>query len=405
MKSGRFVWYMFAGAILGMLVGAFLPNISVKFRFIGTMFLNALKLVVLPLIAVSISNAFFGFGNLKSIGKLGGYSFAYYLLTTSVAVGVGMLVAFLISPGKGSEIFTAQVIVKPKEFNLEEFVVNLVPPNIFKALVDFNVLGVIFAVILFSMAGVSSKNERIVPLLKELEEILLKMTKWIISLAPVGVFALISSKVGESGGARAIVPLFNSLTEYIFCVLLALLVHFFILSALCFFLGKTNPFRILKTVKDALLTAFATASSSATLPITMERTSRTGVSQNVLNFVLPVGATVNMDGTALYEAIAGIFIANAYGIELGTLQYVAIFLTAILAAVGAAGIPEAGLVTMVLVLQSAGLPVSGIGIILAVDWFLDRCRTTVNVWGDIVGCTVVHRMLESLTSKIPPARL
>jgi len=271
----------------------------------------------------------------------------------------------------------------------------LIPSNFFKALAEFDVLPVIVATLLFSLAvlAVDLRGETVIHrVVSELDAVLLKLTGWIINFAPVGVFSLIASKVAEMGGAKALGTVFVSLGKYVATVIEGLFVHGFIVLPVVYFLFvRENPYAYLSKVKEALITAFATASSSATLPVTMRSVISAGVKKSTAEFVLPLGATVNMDGTALYEAVAAIFLAQVYGIELSLGQLLVIFLTATLAAVGAAGIPEAGLVTMVLVLQSVEIPVEGIGLILAVDWFLDRCRTAVNVWGDAVGAAVLGR--------------
>jgi proton glutamate symport protein len=235
-------------------------------------------------------------------------------------------------------------------------------------------------------------RERARPLLdffQSLNDAMMKMADWIIKLTPVGVFALLAAVVAQTGPS-----IFANLGKYMVTVLLGLAVHAAItLPLLLKFVGRVNPAHYVPQLAPALTTAFSTSSSSATLPVTIDCVEdRAGVSPRVSSFVLPIGATINMDGTALYESIAAVFIAQVYGIDLTIGQQVLVFLTATLAAIGAAGIPSAGLVTMAIVLNAVGLPLEGIGMILAVDRILDMCRTTVNVWGDAVGCAVVARL-------------
>ncbi len=386
---------MVAGVVAGFLVGGLFPQAGLKVKVVGELFLNALKMVVLPLIVVSIANAVLNMETLERFRSIGLRALVYYTTTTALAVATGLAVVILLKPGEGVKLAAGAVEVKKAGFSLESLVTSLVPPNLFEALVNFNVLGVIVATMLFSLAAISVEWERellLKQVLEELDTVLMRLTGWIVRLAPVGIFALIAYKVAAMGGAQAVVPVLKSLGKYTTTVLLGLAVHGFITLPLIYFVvTRENPYKLLLRVKEALITAFATASSSATLPVTIERAVEAGVKREVAEFTLPLGATVNMDGTALYEAVAAIFLAQSYGIELSLPQYLAVFLTATLAAIGAAGIPEAGLVTMVLVLKSIGVPLEGIGIILAIDWFLDRCRTAVNVLGDIIGAAIISR--------------
>jgi Na+/H+-dicarboxylate symporter len=223
---------------------------------------------------------------------------------------------------------------------------------------------------------------------------ILKFVHLVILIAPVGIFGLVASKLGSTGGGQAFVEELFSLGRYAATVIIGLLVHALVaLPLILIFLGGRNPLKYISTVSHALVNAFSTASSAATLPLTLEGVEEYAkVRPESARFVLPMGATVNMDGTALYEAVAVIFMAQAHGIDLTVAQQAIIFLTASLAAVGAAAIPEAGLVTMIIVLRAVGLPAEWVGLILSIDWFLDRCRTTVNVWGDCVGAAVIDHL-------------
>ena len=400
----RFLLFMVGGVVAGFAAGALFPSFSLKTAFVGELFLNALKMVVLPLITVSIANAIFKMETVERFRQIGVRAFLYYTFTTALAVITGIAVVSLFKPG-ASVSLTGSEFHREVSFSLKELILSLIPSNIFKAFAEFDVLPVIVATILFSLAFLSidwSRKTVLHQLLDELDAALLKLTGWIISTAPVGVCSLIAAKVAQMGGAPALKTLFVSLGVYVLTVLSGLFVHGFLtLPFLYFLFTRKNPYSLISKVKDALLTAFATASSSATFPVTLSRSIAAGIRREVAEFTLPLGATINMDGTALYEAVAAIFLAQSYGIELSLSQYLAVFLTATLAAVGAAGIPEAGLVTMVLVLQSIGVPTEGIGIILAVDWFLDRCRTAVNVLGDIIAAGVISTQLEERDGRVP----
>lgn len=271
---------------------------------------------------------------------------------------------------------------------------GMVPRNIFNAMMRMELLPLIFFSLLLgaalSMTGESGKNA--IEIISVLNDSILKIVEWIMVIAPVGIFGIICARIGKAGGFAGFMPELAAVGKYSFTVVLGLALHgFVILPLILYFFGKRNPLRFSNGVAPALLNAFSTASSSATLPLTMETIEHNNkISSRTAGFVLPIGATINMDGTALYEAVAAMFIAQVYGIDMGFMHQVIIFLTATLAAVGAAGIPEAGLVTMVIVLKAVGLPIEGIGLILTVDWLLDRFRTTINVWGDCVGAGIIE---------------
>jgi Na+/H+-dicarboxylate symporter len=260
----------------------------------------------------------------------------------------------------------------------------------------------ILPIIVFSLVfgGVlttlGEKGKSVINFCDAVNEAIMKMVHLVLYFAPIGIFALIASKLGAAGGGDAFWGELMKIGKYAFTVIAALLTHaLVVLPAILWFVGRRNPLTYFKGVTAALTTAFSTASSSATLPVTIEcAEENNGVSRRASLFVLPIGATVNMDGTAMYEAIAAIFIAQMLGVHLGFTEQIIVFVTATLAAIGAAGIPEAGLVTLVMVVQSVGLPVEGIGMILSIDWFLDRCRTTINVWGDSIGAAVVDKLEE-----------
>lgn len=263
-------------------------------------------------------------------------------------------------------------------------------------MVDNDVLPLIVFSLLFGgvLTTLGEMGERVIRLVEGLNAAIMNIIDLILITAPIGIGALIAGRLGEAGGFTGFATEFASLSKYAFTVIFALLIHgLLVLPLILKFFSKRNPFSYIRRMLPALTTAFSTASSSATLPLSMECViEKNRVCPRIANFVLPLGATINMDGTALYEAVAAVFIAQIYGIDLGFGQLVVIFLTATLAAIGAAGIPEAGLVTMVIVLRAVNIPIEGVSLILVIDWFLDRCRTTVNVWGDAVVAGVIDRL-------------
>lgn len=395
-SKNRLILGIIAGVVLGGAAGSFFPEFGAGTKIVGELFLNALKMVVLPLIIVSITLSIMKVGNL---GSLGLKTIAYYAATTAIAVSIGIAVVTMLQPGDGTEVLKGAMpeVVKSKEgFRVTDILRQISTPNLFKSAYEFQILPIIIASLLFGIAfaKLQKENQVVVDLFEAMDKAIMKVVHWIITLTPIGIFGLIAGKIGEAGGGDEVLRLAMQLGKYVFCVLLGLLIHgLVVLPLLLRILSGRNPITYFKNLSEALLTAFSTASSSATLPLTITNvTENAKVSPKISKFVLPLGATVNMDGTALYESVAVIFIAQSYGIHLGGVELVVVFLTATLAAIGAAGIPEAGLVTMVLVLQAVGLPIEGIGIILAIDWFLDRFRTTVNVWGDSIGAAVIEKL-------------
>ncbi|MDA7952050.1 MAG: dicarboxylate/amino acid:cation symporter, partial [Pirellulaceae bacterium] len=275
---------------------------------------------------------------------------------------------------------------------------GMFPANLFAAASATNVLALITFSIVFggALTTLGAKGKPAIDFFNSINEAIMQIVKLVMFFAPVGIFGLVASNIANTGGAEAFYEEMERIGRYAMTVMLGLGIHFFVLASLIALLARQNPITYTLGVLRAMLTAVSTASSSATLPITMECVEENNnVSPRTSSFVLPLGATVNMDGTALYEAVAVIFIAQSLGIDLTGAELLIVFLTVTLAAVGAAGIPGAGLVTMVIVLQAVDLPTEKIGMILAIDWFLDRLRTTINVYGDAVGAGVVDRLTRN----------
>lgn len=379
--------------------------------FIGDLFLQVLKLLVIPLVVTSMICGITSLGDIRKVGRMGGYTIGYYMATGAVAVFVGIVLVQIIQPGVGADdtfAFVTETVEQKKDTSVLETLLNvfrgregdagsgMFPSNIFLAASTTNVLALIVFAIVFGAALTTLGREGKVAIdfFKACNEAVMKMVHIVMFFAPVGIFGLVASNISKNGGGAAFSEELSRLGWYVGTVVIGLSVHVIVLATILAVVAKRNPITYTGNILRALLTAVSSASSSATLPVTMECVEHNnGVSNRSASFVLPLGATVNMDGTALYEAVAVIFIAQSLGIDLSTGQLVVIFLTATLAAVGAAGIPEAGLVTMVIVLTAVGLPMSGIGTILAIDWFLDRIRTTVNVYGDAIGAGVIDKLV------------
>jgi len=398
-SKNRLLFAIILGAVLGGVVGSIWPELGVRFEFLGVLFLDALKMIVLPLIIVAVTLSIMKVGNL---GSLGLKTLIFYTATTGIAVFIGIVVVTLIHPGEGSMTLSGSIpdIVKGKEnMGVIDILRSIVSPNLFSSAADYQILPLILASVLFGIAfgKLGKESEIILNFFTAIDKAIMMIVHWIIALTPFGIFGLIAYRIGAAGGGSQLWNLISEISKYFFTVIIGLCIHgFIILPAILYFFAKRNPLKYFTHMSEALVTAFSTASSAATLPLTITNvTEDAKVSQKVGRFVLPLGATINMDGTALYEAVAVIFIAQSYGIDLAGLELVIVFITATLAAIGAASIPQAGLVTMVIVLQSVGLPVEGIGLILAVDWLLDRFRTTINVWGDSIGAAVIDNLEKS----------
>jgi proton glutamate symport protein len=388
--------------LLGVITGLALGEKAVHLKIVGDIFIQLLKMIIIPLILASMVAGIVSLGDVRRLGRIGLKTFIYYTATTLLAVGVGLVLVNLMKPGVGVDMGAEAADEANRETpSIVSIIEDIIPENLFAAMAENKVLSVIFFSLLLGIA-ISSTGEKAKPLTALFESfnaVMMKITDWIMLLAPIGVFALISYTIGTMG-----LSVVRPLAVYMATVVLGLSIHAFVtLPILLSLFGKYSPFNFIKDMFSAVATAFSTASSAATLPITMEcLRENTGVSNKVASFVLPLGATVNMDGTALYEAVAAMFIAQAYGISLSIGQQLVIMLTATLASIGAAAIPGAGLVTMVIVLRAVNLPLEGIGMILAVDRILDMLRTAVNVWGDACGAAVVARLEgEELNHKAP----
>ena len=506
---------MVIAIVAGTLVGGLLPSLAEQLAFLGEMFLNALMMIVVPLVILSMIVGITGLGDIRKIGAIGRRTVLFYMVTTGLSVLIGIVLVNIIQPGKDispgekhpespyrlsgedlRQVSLSDALLTKNHYNekyvlvlidqevqgaiasasgdsitvksweprktegliylttedgtrmpfhrvdgqlqaatpklsasgqgieivlplaqklqgkegrsmgstLKEVIVGnqavgkegLIPRNLFNAMVRSDILPLIFFSLLIgaSLSMLGERGQAAIEVFNTLNEAVMQIVHGMMRIAPLGIFGLVAARIGHAGGFSGFWPELRALGKYSFTVVFGLSLHaVVVLPLILYFIGKRSPLRYAKGMGTALLNAFSTASSSATLPLTMEGVEvENGISNRTASFVLPLGATINMDGTALYEAVAAMFIAQVYGITLGPVQQMVIFITATLAAIGAAGIPEAGLVTMVIVLKAVGLPIEGIGLILTIDWLLDRFRTTVNVWGDSVGAGVIETL-------------
>ncbi len=420
MRKLELHWQILISIILAGLVGGYVFNVQAEtgvdptifgvkflaiFEYVGTMFLNALRMIIVPLIMSSIIVGVAGIGSGGNLGSLGGRTLLFYATTTLAAILVGLVIINAVGPGYvNGEPARDLLALEASTADLEQAVAGkgvgdvakvfqrMVPPNIVKAAVEGQMLGIIFFAILFGYFMTRLDNEYAEPLYKfwnAVFHVMMRMTEWIMTFAPIGVFGLVAGVIAKAG-YKATGPL----AVFSLAVIAALAVHAFItLPLLLRFVGRVNPLKTLRATAKAMLTAFSTASSSATLPVTMECVEENiGVSNKISSFVLPLGATVNMNGTALYECAAAMFIAQAYGLELTFGVQFSIVVIALMTSIGVAGVPSASLVAIAIILTAIGLPIEALGVLMVFDRILDMARTSVNVWGDASCATIVARL-------------
>lgn len=373
-----------------------------SYYWIGQFFLHALKMIIVPLVVFAMISGITGLGDVRELGRLGGRTVLYFAITTLIAVVLGVILVNIFQPGADlavpADLKLPERIAAKGEMGLSDIMMSFLSENIVKSFAELQMLPIIVFSLVFGavLTTLGERGKAVIAFCDGANEAMMKLVHVVLALAPIGVFALVAGRFGvelEKNGTAAFLDQLQSIGLYGATVVIGLAIHGgIVLPLILQFMSRHRPLPFIRGMAPSLFTAFSTASSSATIPLTMECCEENnGVDKRAVQFVVPLGATVNMNGTALYEAVAAITIAQAFGIELTIGQQIVIVITATLAAVGAAGIPEAGLVTMVMVLQAVGLPTEGIGLILVIDWLLDRFRTTVNVWGDAVGAAVMER--------------
>lgn len=393
-------WQILIGIVLGALCGVFLSKYVHYVNWMGDIFLRALKMIVIPLVFSSIYMGVVGMGATRNFGRIAGKTLAYYMSTTLIAILIGLLLVSVIRPGIGGTISSASMAVNEyssTKVSILDQIMNIVPENIFQDLASGDLLPIIAFAIIFGIftTKVSEKYQTTLKdFFQSVYEVIMKITLFVLRFTPYGVFAIVANMVGkEMLNSGNIAGMAGSLGMFVLTVWAGILIQGLVILPLSVrFLGKENPWKHIRKVSVPLLTAFTTGSSSAALPLSI-RDSQTncGISRKIAGFTLPLGSTINMNGTALFECVAAIFIANIYGIELSLAQEIGIVLTSLMAAVGSAGIPMAGLVMMTVVLNTAGLPLEGIGLIMAVNQLCEMPRTCLNVYGDLCGTVIVAK--------------
>jgi Na+/H+-dicarboxylate symporter len=365
------------------------------FHVVGKMFVSALKMLVVPLVLLSLISGVCGIGNLSTLGRVGGKSFILYMLTTAIAIASAIGLAIIVAPGKGMNAETAATFTGKEPPALTDVLINIVPTNPVQALASSEMLQIIFFAILLGIS-ILMVGKKAKPLIQGVEignEVMMKMVNIIMSIAPYAVFCLIAQSMAELG-----LELLGHLTGYVLVLVGALLAHLFVTLTILFrVFSGLNPFILLKKLRSVQIFGFSTASSNASIPVTLRTvTERLGVDNSVASFTVPFGATINMDGTAIMQGVATVFIANVYNVELGVIGYLTVILMSVLASVGTAGVPGVGLIMLSMVFTQVGLPVEGIGLILGVDRLLDMIRTAVNISGDAVVSLIVAKSEDKM---------
>lgn len=381
---------IFIGLFLGVIAGLVLKDKAVLLKPLGTLFINAIKMLIVPLIFSSLIVGMTSMKDSKQLGRIGIKTLTIYLSTTAVAVGIGLVVSHLIQPGLGMTIDASHKFAAKAAPSFIDTLVDIMPKNPMEALSSGNVLQIIvFAIFIGIAINITGKKaEPAKQFAEAVAEIMYTLTSLVMEAAPYGVFALMAYVVGQYG-IQTLLPL----AKVIAAVYVGAVIHMaFVYGGGVALLGRLNPLRFFKGIADAQMVAFTTTSSSGTLPATIRCTQENlGVSKGISSFVLPLGATINMDGTAIYQGVCAMFVAQATGVELTVANYITLILASTLASIGTAGVPGAGLIMLSVTLTSIGLPMEGIAIIAGIDRVLDMARTTVNVTGDAMTALLIAK--------------
>ncbi len=395
MKKLALHWQILIAFILAIVFGIFFKNQVKYVSWMGDIFLRMLKMIVIPLILSSIVSGIANIGNDGNFGRLGLKTLGYYVTTTIFAVTVGLVLVNLIKPGLGMDISAISIdeSIGIQRQSMSDMLIQIVPQNIFKSMANNEFLSVIFFAIIVGIFinKLDSKNSGLLSnFFNAFFELFMKITMLIIKLAPYGIFGLIVKVVAEQNDFGNMVV---KLGSFMITVIAAILIHAFIsLPLITRFIGRAKPFKHFNNMKTTIITAFSTASSAAALPLNMKEThEKSGVSHRITNFTLPIGATVNMDGTAIYIAAVVMFIAQAKGVDMGIKEQIIILITALFSSIGTAAVPMASLVIITIILEVLGLPIEMMALILPVDRILDMFRTATNVWSDSCGAVVIAK--------------
>ena len=397
MKTNMSFW-IFVSIILSVLGGIFLPNEMLSVQWIGVVFMNLLKLIVLPLVFSALVSAIASMDNLRKVGSVGMYTLCYVFVSVSVAVLIGLALINIFQPGVGVD--PTIIPLDPNANNVkavltfDSFMLHLFPSNIIDAAAKFEMMAIVLFSIVFAIACLAAGEEAkpVIVFFMGIRKIFIKMIMWLMYLTPIGLFSLLGSAIAQAVKQNQLVESVLGVLTFIMVFLFGLVLHVTWQLILLTVLTKRNPIKYMRAASGALATAFATSSSMATLPVALVIANEQGIREEVARFVLPFATTINLAGTAMYEAVCALFFCQVLGIELSLFSQIALFVTAVFAGMGATGIPEGGLVTMVTVLRATNVPISAIGVLLPFDRILDRFRTMVNICGDLVCAAVVDHL-------------
>ena len=401
-KNNMLAWILLS-MMLGIFCGIEFPSQMIDMQWIGQLFINLLKLIVLPLIFCALVSAITSIGGMERLSSIGVFTLGYVLLSVSIAVTIGLVLLNIFQPGVGippSLILANATPADLKPMPLSLYMLSLFPPNIVEAAAKYEIMPIVFFSIVFSISAlkVGTSARPVINFFVGLRNILIKMIIWLMYLTPIGLFSLLGTAVAEASIEHLLMQSLAGMVFFIMVFLGGLVLQISWQITLATFLTKQSPRKFLSSASNALITAFATSSSMATLPVTMLVAKEQEISDDVARFVLPLATTINLAGTAMYEAVSALFFCQILGMHLSILSQIGVFITAILAGMGATGIPEGGLITMVMVLRNVNVPTSAIGLLLPFDRILDRFRTMTNVCGDLV-CAITVDYLQKRHEK------
>jgi Na+/H+-dicarboxylate symporter len=389
----------FSFSVFGMHVSTYALLVEGIFNIIGSIFIASLKMLVVPLVFVSLVCGTSSLSDPSKLGRLGGKSILLYVGTTAVAISLAVTFALLVAPGEGLNLATESTYIAKEAPALGQVIINMMPTNPINAMAEGNMLQIIVFAVLFgiAMTMTGEPGKRLISVFEDFSSVIMKLVTILMNLAPYGVFALMA-KLSATIGLET----FSGLLKYFFLVVFVLFIHAFMTYPIILkLLSGLSPLILIRKMRDAALFAFSTASSSATLPVTMETAiKKLGVKRSVASFTVPLGSTINMDGTAIMQGVATVFIAQVYAVDLSLSDYMMVILTATLASIGTAGVPGVGLIMLAMVLQQVNLPVEGIALIIGVDRLLDMTRTAVNVTGDCMVACIVGKSENELNIEV-----
>lgn len=390
MKNKMFIAIL-ASIALAILSGIFYPKEVLAVSWIGTLFINLLKLIVLPLIFCALVSAITGMGGIKRLGSIGIYTLSYVLLSVFLAVTIGLILIDVFKPGVGIPASLILANATPSDIHpiaFSSFLLTLFPPNIIDAAAKFEIMPIVFFSIVFAIAclSVGDSAKPVIDFFNGLRDVFVKMIIWLMTLTPIGLFSLLGTAIADAELQNKLMESVRGMALFIVIFLFGLFLQFAWQYAVVRFIVRKSPKDFINNSSNALLTAFATSSSMATLPVMMIVAKQQNLKDEVSRFVLPLATTISLSGTAMYEAFSALFFCQILGMHLSIAAQIGVFLAAIVAGMGATGIPEGGLVTMIMVLRCVNVPTAAIALLLPFDRILDRFRTMTNVWGSLV-CT------------------